>query len=426
MHLNLVVGSARCVCKAWQDLLSRSDPSLLTQELSTCILKFQRSHGRRAVFLDEDIVSVTPALANAPEGMITGHSNDGNRGRTRSGEEKWAWHAANAVCILLQGDVDMLTIMCALQRGDQVCSRRVPTLNYSSFLANSLPVAQTFVALASMIPRFRKRLQELVKTRLDLTCGWNEELDLSHAARFLFALTVSIALMLEDDHDVNTGKMTLPAFLPKDKTMPLRVIYSVGGEYGVFMDPLLNTIHISSLDMSFLHEQFENSCRSLSRYNEICGVCRTLEEVEDNAKRLLHLRDIRRNEKLDVCQHAHCLFKLSLYWRELSDSLAGQTVEPSLEFKLIPDNNGECVIRLLWCASWQGRSHGTIVGMHNPRLQPIPQRWQVLSDDDDDEDDDFNEENNDNDDDDGIMEGEGQDTTHSPSHSVIPSSRRAS
>ena len=368
-------------------------------ELSTCILKFQRSHGRRALHLDDETVSVTPSLPNTPGGAVVSRSR-GPAMRTRSGEEKWALHVANAVSHMFEGDIELLTIMCVFQKADQICSKRIPTLNYSLFLANSLPVVHTCTALSSMLPRFLQRFQELVQRRIKLKCEWHKTItNLGEISRFAFALTATIALMLEDDHN---AAFKAPSFMPQDKVMPLRVVYVLGGEYGVFMDPLQNTIHVSSLDISFLHEQFENSCRSLSRYNEICGVCSTLDEVEDHAKRLLGLKEIKRSEALDECQHAHCLFKLSLYSRELNNSLSGHIIEPSTEFKLVPDPNGTCVLRLLWSASWQGRSNvSTASGARRVRLQHAAMRWQVASDDEnenEDEDDDDDEESHQDDD----------------------------
>ena len=340
---------------------------MLVAELARSILKFQRAHGRRALFLDEDSVSVTPTLAGAGETVQP----------RQTGEERWACHAAQAVCSLLRGNVDMLAVACALQKMEYVCAKHIPTTNYSSFLTSSFPVAHTYLALSSMVPRFQKYLHEAVGHRLDLTCDWQKDSDLSDMARFLFALTVALALLLEETGSTNRKNVPALGFLPRDKVMPLRIVYVVSGEYGVFMDPIRNTIHASSLDIAFLQEQFANSCRSLSKYNEICGVCTTLQSVEENAKRLLKLRAIQRSAKLDECQHAHCLFKLSLYWQELNGSLGDCIIEPSTEFKLVPGTDGVCVLRLLWCASWQGRSADTT---QRRVLMRTMQRWRAAAD----------------------------------------------
>ena len=326
-------------------------------------------------------MSVTPTLGGAAEVALP----------RQTGEERWAYHAARAVCSLLKSNIDMLTVACALQKMEYVCAKHIPTTNYSSFLAGSFPVAHTFLALSSMVPRFLCYLREAVGHRFDLTCDWQKDSDLSDMARFLFALTVALALLLEEPETADRKRVPALGFLPRDRVMPLRIVYVVSGEYGVFMDPIRNTIHASSLDIAFLQEQFANSCRSLSKYNEICGVCTTLQSVEDNAKRLLKLRAIQRSAKLDECQHAHCLFKLSLYWQELNGSLGDRIIEPSTEFKLVPSTDGMCVLRLLWCASWQGRSADAT---QRRVMMRTMQRWRtnvaaadVLSEEEDDSDD---------------------------------------
>jgi hypothetical protein len=191
--------------------------------------------------------------------------------------------------------------------------------SYAIFLRRALPVARAYASIASMIPLVVAALTKAFP-QIRLTVAWDPASDLADVARFVVAAACAVA-------QVATAEEEELALRPKP--LPLQLTYKKGEEFGLMMCPLGNTAHVSSLDIDFLAEQFTNACRSMARWNAICGYCRTVAEVEQRVAALLGLRAIVRDTGLTDSEHAHCLFKLALYSKELDGALHGVAIQPS-------------------------------------------------------------------------------------------------
>jgi len=351
-------------CKVWRALVLSCDPGVLVPHLEVAVRRHLAENGRGAT---------TPINGS---GGIGGTADEDAMLRSESRR------LSVGICLATGGNATLLMQMRIIHELERRCRHRPHGSAYSTFLRKVVPIARSYALLCDFVPAFFRNLSSSVRW-LDVTCCWQQNVDLADVARFSIALACTLGSLCNDTELRNT--ISPPGRPP----LRLRVLYAKQGDFGLFMDPLQNTVHCASLDTAFLTEQLRNACRSLSRFDEICGYCADLPALESRVSQLLGLRGVQRDPELSESSHAHCLFKLALYHGEINGGLRGTIIRPSRAFESVPGPEG-LVVSFLWCASWLGRggtsraSNGSS-SSNNSDAQRNPPFGTPADDDDDDD-----------------------------------------
>lgn len=304
-------------------------------------------------------------------------------------QREWARRASRQIYWLTKGNCDFLRRLVCVCRDCEQCGRSLSSLtSYGKFLDSGVGVARAMKRLEEHIPAIAEQITYIKPQWISLTVEWaKQSTGPDTVARFLLAALCAVCNVA--GNAPNGGGAT-PKRLEK-----LRLYYEGGSEYAIFIDPIQNTVHVSILDARLLSEQLCGAIESLAHFNERCGFCGTLGEVEEGVKRVLGVGEVCRDPRLSDSKHAHCLFKLAVYSHVIGKRLKGFAIMPSDEFE-VDYSGGRTVVKFNWSASWYEMKRENVGGLIR-RLQ----RHGRMIDDGDNDDVEFSDGINDNSDDDG-------------------------
>eukprot|EP00727_Mastigamoeba_balamuthi_P002253 m51a1_g12024 hypothetical protein (456) ;mRNA; f:922-2387 len=209
--------------------------------------------------------------------------------------------------------------------------------SYHSFILSYLPSARTMRSLRLHIPMLLRGIEMHAAEfcGLDVVVELSLGPELVEAAEFALSCVRSL---LKAQARLESALECYQPRMPGPLLFPLRIMFESEPKFAVFMDPVRNTVHVSSTEESFLVEHLPNAVRSLATFCSICGYCTSAAEVEARVRQLLGLAGVERNQALSDSEHSHCLFKLALYHEELGGRLEGLVIQPSTAFSFDRSN----------------------------------------------------------------------------------------
>lgn len=271
-------------------------------------------------------------------------------------QREWARRTSRQIYWLTKGDCNLLRRLICICRDCEECGRSLNSLtSYGKFLDYGAMVARAMRRLEKHIPVVVEQIALIKPQWISISVEWaRHSAGPDTVARFL--LTALCAVCSISGRAPGGGGAAR-------RVGKLRLYYEGGSEFAIFIDPIQNTVHVSVLDARMLSEQLWGAIESLAHFNERCGYCETLRDVEESVKRVLGVAEVCRDPNLSDSKHAHCLFKLAVYGHIIGKRLRGFAIMPSNEFE-VDYIGGRTVIKFNWSASWyEARRRENVAGL---------------------------------------------------------------